>query len=191
MENKKAVLGLDTAKLFVLAILALVITSVVVIIVLDSVGNIDQYDYGGNLTNISTSTVVNHTTGAYPSVLSSSSPDCTLSISKMYNSSSGTEIPSTNYTLTGCLIKCTDNTACAKFNNSIWNITGTFTTSSKSKLITQNTTSAMSDLMADTGTWFTLIGVVIIILIIASVIMVVNRLGGRESMSGESYAPNI
>ena len=39
LKNKKGVLGLDTAKLFVLAILSLVIIAVVTLIVLDSLGD--------------------------------------------------------------------------------------------------------------------------------------------------------
>ena len=93
IKDKKGVLGLDTAKLFVLAILVLVIISIVTLIVLDSLRS------------------------AAPSL---------IAVSEIVN----------------------------------------------------NTSDALTDFFEDTGTWFTLIGVVIIILIIAVVIVVVNRFGG-------------
>ncbi len=97
-KDKKAVLGLDVAKLFVLAILALVIISVVTLIILDSLR--DTTDSAGN--------------------------------SFLRN---------------------------------------------QSESIINNTTGALADFFEDAGTWFTLIGVVIIILIISVVIRVVNGFG--------------
>jgi len=109
--NKKGVLGLDTAKLFVLAILSLVIIAVVTLIVLDALDNVSTSgDYLDNTTNE----------------------------------------------------------------------------------IIGNTSDALSDFFNDTGTWFTLIGVVIIILIIAVVIVVINRFGtGGGTFSGTPQTANI
>ncbi len=97
-KDKKAVLGLDVAKLFVLAILALVIISVVTLIILDSL---------------------------------------------------------------------TDTTDLVEESE-----------------IVNNTSEALADFFADAGTWFTLIGVVIIILIISVVIRVVNGFGTSGGGAG-------
>lgn len=181
MKDKKAVLGLDTAKLFVLAILALVIICVVALVVFDSIGDIQQDAYGGTLTNVSTSTVVNES-GAYPTGLSAGSPDCSLTILGAWNSTNATGIPvitSDNYTISDCkIIGNLEDGNTHAYNNSIWNITGYYTSSSDSKQIVYNSSDAMTGFFEDAGTWFTLIGVVIIILIIAVVIVVINRFGG-------------
>ena len=189
--NKKAVLGLDTAKLFVLAILALVIISVVTLIVLDNIDDIQPNAFGGALSNATTSTVVNFSSSSYPTGLSSTNLDCVLTVSIMTNATEGTIIPATNYTITNCAIGCSSATGCANFNNTLWNVTGTYTKTSSSKIMVTNTSSALESLFADTGTWFTLIGVVIIILIIAVVIVVVNRMGVGSAFSGTPQTANI
>ena len=191
MEDKKAVLGLDTAKLFILAILTLVIVSVVVLIVLNSLGEIQPDVYGGALANATTLTVVNVTGGVYPTGLSSANEDCTISVSVMTNASSGDIIPSTNYTITDCTIGCTSVGACDLFNNSLWNVSGTYTKTSDSKYIVINSSSAVSDFFEEVGTWFTLLSVVIIILIISVVIVVINNFGGGNAFSRNTQAPNI
>ena len=61
LKNKKGVLGLDTAKLFVLAILSLVIVSVVVLIVLDQLRNIAS---SGSYTDNKTEEIVGNTSNA-------------------------------------------------------------------------------------------------------------------------------
>ena len=61
LKEKKAVLGLDTAKLFVLAILSLVIISVVVLIVLDELNGISS---SGSYTDNKTGEIVGNTSGA-------------------------------------------------------------------------------------------------------------------------------
>ncbi len=184
-KDKKAVLGLDTAKLFILAILALVIISVVTLIVLDSVGDITPTQFGGSIKNITTATVMNET-GAYVSNIPATKLDCFLTITEVWgNATLGTtskKLDSANYTVSGCQIIGTPS---ASYNNSIWNITGTFTNSSNEKIIVYNTSTAMSQFFNDVGTWFTLIGVVIIILIIAVVIVVINRFGTNE---GNAFA---
>jgi len=107
LKDKKGILGLDTAKLFVLALLSLVIISVVVLIVLDSLSDVStEASYVDNATED----------------------------------------------------------------------------------IVANTSDAMSDFFADSGTWFTLIGVVIIILIIAVVIVVVNRFGAGGAGAGTAFS---
>jgi L-asparagine transporter-like permease len=58
---KKAVLGLDTAKLFVLAILSLVIISVVVLIVLDALGDMNV---ASSLVDNQSETILNNTSAA-------------------------------------------------------------------------------------------------------------------------------
>ena len=191
--KKKAVLGLDTAKLFIIAILALVIVSVVVLIVLDELDDIQPNAFGGTLANTTTSTVVNVTYVTYPTGLSSSSPDCILTISAATNASTGDLIPTTNYTIDGCSISCPSTAAsCYKYNNSLWNISGTYTTSSQSKVMVYNTSGAISEFFEETGTWFTLIGIIIIILIIAVVIVVINRFGtGGGAFSGTPQTANI
>jgi len=188
--NKKGILGLDTAKLFVLAILVLVIISVVTLIVLDSVGDVQEDAYGGALSNTTTTTVINVTGGVYPTGLSSANTDCTLTVSIMTNASTGNTVPSTNYTITGCTIGCVLG-GCKNYNNSLWNVTGTYTQPSASKYIVYNTSSSLSDFFEDSGTWFTLIGVVIIILIIAVVIVVVNKFGAGGNFSRTPQAANI
>ncbi len=180
MKNKKAVLGLDVAKLFVLAILVLVIISVVSLIVIDSISDTDPTD-GVSLTNITTSRIVNET-GTYPTGLNADSTDCTLTILIATTESGGATISSGNYTVAGCLIN--GSTATHPYNDTLWNITGTHTIPSQEKQITYNTSDSMSNFFADAGTWFTLIGVVIIILIISVVIRVVNGFGsGGNSTS--------
>ncbi len=188
--KKKAILGLDTAKLFVLAILVIVIVSVVTLIILDSIGDIQPNAYGSSLSNTTTSTVVNYSSSAYPTGLSSANLDCVLTVGVMTNATSGDIIPSTNYTITDCSISCIPG-ACPAFNNSLWNVTGAYTQSSASKNIVYNTSNSLSEFFEDSGTWFTLIGVVIIILIIAVVIVVVNRFSGEGAFSRTSQAPNI
>ena len=188
--EKKAVLGLDTAKLFVLAILVLTIISVITLIVLDSMSDVQGNAYGGALSNATTLTSVNSTSVAYPKGLSSSSLDCVLTVTAVTNASDGLLIPSTNYSIIDCTISCTED-SCELYNNSLWNISGTFTNSSASKVITYNTSSAISAFFSDAGTWFTLIGVVIVILIIAVVIVVVNRMGTGGAFSGTPQTANI
>ena len=65
LKNKKGVLGLDTAKLFVLAILSLVIVCVVTLIVLDSLQGAAG-THGDSVYNSSAS-IINNTSAAMDS----------------------------------------------------------------------------------------------------------------------------
>ena len=176
LKKKKAVLGLDTAKLFVLAILALVIISVVSLIILDSIGKVnDTTQFGGSLVNITTSTVVNES-GALVEGLPADKRDCVLTITEIWGNATintGKRLNSANYSVSGCRIIGTSTS----HNNTLWNFTGTFTNSSDERVIVYNTTDALSSFFSEVGTWFTLIGVIIIIMIIAIVIVVINRFG--------------
>ena len=70
----------------------------------------------------------------------------------------------------------------SEFNNSRVNVSGTFTyTSSNTKSIEGNISQGIDTFFADAGTWFALLAVMIIILVVGIVILATRKFGGSVS----------
>ncbi|MFB6246870.1 MAG: hypothetical protein ABEI74_04755 [Candidatus Pacearchaeota archaeon] len=175
IKDKKGVMGLNVAKQFLVVLLALVIIGVTALIVFQSLGDSSAID--------STSTkTVNNETGAF---INSTGYEFnkqgvgTISVIEARNASDGTVIGSGNYTVNNSadpivLLNATTTTF------SDVNIDYNYEVDSGEQNTIDNASSGISDFFANTGTWLSLLGVVILILIISAVIFVVNRFGGSN-----------
>ena len=109
--------------------------------------------------------------------------NCQLSISAVVLQSNRTAIPAGTYSVTGCLIKYTG--AQDTFNNTAWNINGTYTYSSpESTEMLRNISDAESNFFNSTGTILSILIVVIIILAISLIIAIVSRFGSGGGIGG-------
>ena len=183
--DKKGILGLDTVKAVMLVLLTLailVITSFVILGYLQT--SVETADLSnGAVFNKSTATVVNGTgayvTGTTPTIYR----NCLLSITST-TSPNGSVIASSDYSITGCLIKAPEVNA--TYNNTIWYVNGTFTYDQPyTNNVVGNITTGSTNFFAQVPTFFVLLGVVVLILIIAIVIIAISRF--REEGSAEQF----
>jgi len=112
------------------AVIALVIAAVFLVlglIVLQEFKDTDVISNANSATATGeTLTTVEDGTGEYFTANSLCGVTCGT-VSGVINATSGTAIPSTNYTQTGCYIIYTDAANIAGFNNSNWNVTYSYT----------------------------------------------------------------
>lgn len=183
MKNTKGQVGLDTAKVVMLALLVLAVFSFVALIVWSSLGNTTIAKTSSGTISIVNETVtsVNELGDLLPTA--DSQVDCAATVSTAINSTSGTVIPASNFTVSGCTISFNSGQGNSQgFNNSNWNVTYGFTFNQYGN-IENNLTRGTASFFSNATTWFALLGVVIIILIIAIVIFAVNRFGSSGSGS--------
>jgi len=188
MRDKKGVLGLDTVKSVMLIFLILTVIAVALVITLSSIRDVAE-DIDLNtitVTNLTTSTVVNYS-GAYPTGIDETFRNCVLTITAAYNETHITApITAANYTTDGCKVLIAPAAeAEGAYNNSAWNITGSYTYSNpRTRLLGENVSQATTGFFSNTGTIFAILVVVVIILAISIIIGVVSRFGGAGSMRG-------
>ena len=176
-------MGLGTAKGFLLGVLSLVLIAVAMVIVLvqldtTSTGLRDTYTTTNEteaFINASTYTVDNETgvqTNGFTVLAIVNWSDGNVSNLEVVELANITTIDSEGGTFNKSVLgKVYPNVS----------ITYTFDKSSNAGLIVTNTTTASVDLFDNVGTWLTLLSVVIIILIIAGVIVVINRFDATSS----------
>lgn len=176
--NKKGQMGLDTGKLILFSVLFLAVTGFVMIVLLGSLVRTPVAVNSGTIP-ATTETVTGVAEIARPFTVTGFT-DCSITVSSAMNQTGGNTIPASNYTVSGCTIRF--NTAQGNangYNNTNWviNYSGTFNSFGS---VNNNVTIGTSGFFAQTGTWFALLGVAIIILIIGVVIFAVQRFGARN-----------
>jgi len=179
MKYKKAQLGLGTVKAVMIMFLILAVLAVSILLVLPLIRDVteDVDRTSVSITNITTDSTVNET-GAYVSG-TSGLLNCVLSVTSAINQTGSVWIASGNYTTSTCKILC--DGCDAGYNNTLWNVTGSYTYSeATSRELTGNVTTGIKDFFNNTGTIFAILVVVVIILAIAIIIAVVSRFGGGE-----------
>ena len=182
--NKKGQLSLDTVKVVMVTFLILAVIAVALFLGLSSLKTTAE-DIDKDTTSFlnhtdQTVTVVNET-GSFLPGASDLLRNCQASVTLVQNGTGGAICDSGNYTVTGCKIAYSSggNTYC---NNSLWNVTGSYRYSSeRSAMITGNISNATTGFFSNTGTIFSILVVVVIILAISIIIMAVQKFGGRSS----------
>jgi len=176
--DKKGVLGLETAKAFLVLIMIVAIVVVAGVILLselsdNSLADIQQARVHLVNTTTEADTVCGNSTGCYVDG-TRNLDNCVLTITEA-NNNSELVIESANYTVTGCLITGVG----ASNYTSVWSIVGyyDYTDDSAIQDTTQNVTGGFNNFFDNTSSWFSLLAIVVIILIIAIVIVTVNRFG--------------
>ncbi len=141
---------MDTAQQFIVGILTLVILTVMVIVVLAAVRTtIPDETSTVNFNNRSTVVVMNYSQGLrLPGT--ATLLDCSLTVTFANNRTGGENqrIPATNFTVANCTITPKTGTGLdAMFNNTVWNITGSYThtvgAKRKATRIIDNTTNGL------------------------------------------------
>jgi len=187
MKDKRAILGLDTVKAVMLALLGIAIISVIVFIVLDSLIDVD--------TSLSSTTVLDETTipinetGYWLGNTSTTGgntqgfANCVGTILGAGNAT-GTVIDSANYTITGCFLNLTTAGILGDNRNQTWRLNYSYTDNEDAHNIDRNISQGVTGFFGNLPTFFTLLAVVIIILIISIVIVAVNRFGTEQFSGG-------
>jgi len=184
MENKKGQLGLSTVKAVMIVFLILAVIGVVTILALTSIrdvaDDIDKSTVG--IVNLTTESKVNET-GAYISG-TSGLRNCVATLTSGINQTSKTAINATDLTSTGCLVQF-DGDAPTWYNNSLWNVTGSYTYSdARVTNLVSNVTDANVSFFGSTGTIFAILIVVVIILAISIILAVVSGFGKGGGIGG-------
>lgn len=181
MRDKKGVMGLDTAKAFIIGILTLVILGVLAMVILVQLNSTSLVNPDTNIVTNETDGFVNSTsyTLNYANVGTAGS----FAITGLINGTSGLTIPLGNATVSSAGV--VTNATEVNWNNV--SISYTYQTPSNTQNVITNATSGLSSFYSSTAVWLSLLGVVIIILIIASVVVVVNRFGSNSTRSQPSY----
>jgi len=191
--EKKAQVGLDTAKIFIIVLLMIAVIGFTLIVVMSSLRGTQlavQQDvaYNANETTANfTGAVASH------ALTSSIYENCAAVVENVYLSGSAIIVDSGNYTVSGCTISIVsaadigieDEVA----SNNTWNVTYSsgYIKQNFGTEISGNISEGTSTFFGSTGTWFALLAVAIIILIIAIVILAVNRFGG----AGGGYSEGL
>jgi len=175
LQNKKGVLGLDTATAFVIALLVLVVMAVVFVIVLGSFSTISVSDSLAETGHIDNETVTLTSLGVPLSV--NGLPSLSITNDIVTNATGAETLGAGNYTISAGSISAVT----AEYNNTDVNVTYDFRNADQSVTsIISNSTTGLEALFASAVTWFSLLAVVIIILIIVIVIVAVRGLGGAS-----------
>jgi hypothetical protein len=172
--DKKGVVGLETAKGVVIALLALGVLAAVAILVLFTMNTATE-----NATFFR-SYITNETTNNVNQTINLSVygvRNCAATIYTAYNGTAeAVPINGNNYTVSGCVLTLIDNI----YNNTKnWTLNYTYTYDQNYTYATaERTTNGLTQFFSYTPTFFILLAVVVLILIIAIVIIAVNRFAG-------------
>lgn len=176
--NRKGQVGLETGRVVMLSVFFLVIVGFVLVILL---GNLTRTPVAVNSGILSPqSETITSVAQTLRPFATATLVDCSASVSSVVNATSGTTIPATNFTVTACAISFNAGQGNVQgFNNSNWivNYTGTFNSFG---VVNSNVTGATAGFFSNSTTWFSLLGVVIVILIVTLVIFAVQRFGNRN-----------
>lgn len=176
LKDKRGVVGLDTAKAVILAVLIISVIAITTFLslqyMLDATNALDLNT--ANLVRNESVTMNNNYVGLTGN---DGVANCNPTIVIIQNASSGKRINGNNYTLSGCSIK----NITGEFVDKPWNVSYTYTYNKLAQnVLVSNVTSGATTFFTNASTWFTLLSIVIIILIIGIVIVAVNRYSGRE-----------
>lgn len=174
MKNKRGVMGLDSAKSFILVLMVLGIIGFASLITFSNLsGTSVASDFAGTVTNETGGflNVSGYTLGK-AGVAGFNTP----AITQARNTSSGAVIGAGNYSVssTGVVTNSTSTVYTSVEFDYTYKYNGFDSIESN---ISNGTTSFFSN----AGTWFALIAVVVIILIVTVVIFAVNRFGGSRN----------
>lgn len=177
--NKKGILGLDTVKAVMLALIVITLLAVTAIAILVPMMNTaDTVDPGTTVAFVNQTTSIKMNTSQTATLFTFSSlRNCQMTVTTVINTT-GTVIAATgNYTVSGCSISATA-TPSASANNTFWNVTGTYNyDSATTGIIVGNLTTGTDGFFSNVPTFFVLLGVVVLILVLAIVIVAASRLG--------------
>lgn len=190
-KDKRGIAGLDIARIVIPMLAVIVILGFLIIVIMGSLGDTaTNFDAGINnvayFRNFTTAQVINTSaiTSTAPSAITGIDQylsRCSLTATIVQNRSTGLLVAAGNYTVSGCTIYPNAGLS-NSVNNSIWNVSGSYTYSisgQKGSEVTSNVSSAISTFFGNASTWFSLLAVVIIIGIIALVLFYVSRFSGR------------
>lgn len=177
MKNK-GIMGLDTAKAFIVGLLGLVIVGVLTMVIFGALTDttlVGPDTESGSVTN-ETGAYINAT--GYTLDKASETGFSSPAITAAYNYTDNTLIGSGNYTVSDAGV--VTNTTTTNYDNVSISYTYNYETTSNEEKVVNNASSGISDFFSNTSVWLSLLGVVIIILIIAAVVSVVNRFGSEQ-----------
>lgn len=192
LKQDKGVVGLN---LLLGVVVMLFIIGFLVMIFVIMGGEVEESawsDVSGTVTNVTISSLQDATTNTTGSYLTEGyqyyDEQCT--VSEVTNSTSGAIVPSTNYTVTGCVIWVTN--VVTTWNSTEVNVTYTYTAQANSTASGVIVTT--SDELSDTTDWFGIIivisAMVILILLTALIISAIRGTGfvagGGSSGTGET-----
>jgi uncharacterized membrane protein YhdT len=106
--------------------------------------------------------------------------NCQLTVTNVINQTGGV-LGSGNYTVSGCEMQYVTNLGTASANNTFWNVTGSYTYDDNSAwTISTNYSTGVTGFFANVPTYFNLVGVVVLILLIGIVIYAVTKISGGK-----------
>lgn len=176
LKKRKAQIGFEVVKGVFIIVLVILVIAITILLTGSTMRDVaDDIDtLSVNVVNITTISVVNETGSAVDGT--TGLRNCGLTITSITNQSSGTAEDIANADTDGCVVLCDGCTN----NNSLWNITGSYTYSSeRSTSIVNNVSDAETSFFGNMGTIFSILAVVVIILAIAVAIKVVGGFSGR------------
>ena len=175
IKERKAQMGMGTAKMFLTGLLTLVVLGVVFMIVVNSLGDATETEDSYTVTN-ETGAYIN--SSGYTVTKVDSDGFTNFQVTEARNASDGTTISDSEYTVDSDSGTITNATATTYDNV---NLDYTYDADNEIANTIQTSESGMEDFFANTSTWLALLAVVIIILIISAVVLVVNRFGSGAS----------
>ena len=182
LQNRNGVLGLETTKQVMVAFLILSVTAIAVLLSLtaldDSIG--DTVDISYSPTNI-----VNNETGAYINITGYTlsgynSTWSSITMTAVWNETTDVLLGSGNYTVSSVGVLTNASTSDYSTNNYGVNVSYTYIFAIDSGTISSiigNVSSGLVTFFASTGTIFSILIVVVIILAISIIIWAVGRFG--------------
>lgn len=176
MMNNKGEVGLDTVKVVMITFLVIAVIAIAGFLALVTLSDSVTVSKSGTIAN-ETMTLVNGT-GNTTSV--SGLLDVGYSSVILLNATDNATIPSTNYTTSGGYII---GDSASPWLNTVVKVSLTYTYNDDSEVgsISGNYTAGLLKFFANVPTFFILLGVVIIILVIAIVIYAITRINGVKS----------
>ena len=185
--DKKGVLGLETAKAFLVLLMIVAIIVVAGIILMselstNSLADVQQATV--HITNASTEStaVCGNTTACYVDG-TRALDNCVLTVTQIHNATTTADFPAStaNYSVSGCQL--TGTPASTEWLEGVWRVTGYYDHTSDEGIenTMQNVSGGFRDFFDNASAWFSLLAIVVIIMIIAIVIITVNRFGSGES----------
>lgn len=171
-------MGLNVAKSFLVVLMSLVIIGVTSLIIFNSLQDseaISEFD-DVSVTN-ETGAFINSTGYTFDN-----QGDGSITVNEARNASDGTVISSTEYNVNNSIDPIQLFNATSTTYSNV-NVDYTYEVNSDSTQVVNNASDGVGSFFENTGTWLSLLTVVILILIISAVIFVVNRFGsgGRQS----------
>ncbi len=187
--NKKGQItaGMNTVQAVMVSFLIIAVISIAIMLGLSSLRDaVEKADIRtSNIVNFTTETVNDSTSAVLPALLNLR--NCQLTAVSVVNQTENRFMTSGNYTTSGCTIRfsSTSSADAGKFNNTLWNVTGSYTdVGPETNNLVNNLSLALTDFFSDTGTIFSILIVVLIILAISIIIAVVTRFQSGGSIGG-------